>query len=91
MISPVLPASVPQPVSSIYKHLNQHKRMQAGIGLRFNNSTSNQHRNEAIREAEEDQDEDNEIREDKEESEEDCSDEENESNDEESEDPEDSR
>ena len=77
----------PQPVSSNFRHLNQ-KRLQAGIGLRFNNSTANKHRNEAIREAEE---EDNEIREDKEESEEDCSDEENESNDIESEDPEDSR
>ena len=77
----MVPTTVPQPVSSIYKHLNQHKRLQAGI----------RKRTEAIREAEEDQDEDNEIREDKEESEEDCSDEENESNDEESEDPEDSR
>ena len=53
--------------SSIYKQLHKHKRLHAGIGLRFNNGT--QQRDDAIHESEEGQAyEADEIREDKEES-----------------------
>ena len=62
-----------------------HKRLPAGIGLRFNKSAQ-QNRNEAINEAEEDLDETN-----KEDSDEEASDEDADSNDEDSVDPEDSR
>ena len=38
--------------SSIYKQLHKHKRLHAGIGLRFNNSAQQR---DAINETEEDQ------------------------------------
>ena len=69
--------------SSIYKTLHMHKRLPAGIGLRFNKSAQ-QCRNDAINEAEEYQDVTN-----KEDS--DASEEDADSNEDDSEDPEDSR
>ena len=71
--------------SSIYKTLHMHKRLPAGIGLRFNKSAQ-QCRNDAINEAEEEE-KDETNKEDSDVSEEDDAD----SNEEESEDPEDSR